>query len=214
MQLPFFDLTSSARYLADLLKEAEPPFASLALVGSHAVELAAELRVILPGTPIAPDESPADVVVSFDAIHLLPQNERTEYVKRIASRASREVIIACPLGTELQKTICRSLEKLAREQKILLNELTDALAFGLPTPTDAASWAHGCPDIDLFYAGDVAFFQEQTTRFLWQSKLSPLRRRLQRLTSANAPSAVEADLPPETVPMRRHRRLYLLIRKR
>ncbi|MBL0060907.1 MAG: hypothetical protein IPP40_05305 [bacterium] len=124
------------------------------------------------------------------------------------------MIVACPLGTDLQKTIYRSLEKFAVELQLSIPELTEAVKHGLPTPPDAASWAHGFSDLDLFYAGDVAFFQEQATRFLEQSKLSPLRRSWHKLTSAHAPSASEMDLPPETVPMRRHRRLYLLIRKK
>ena len=214
MQLPFFDSSSSARYLADLLQEADPPFTSIALIGQNANILSELLQPLLQGTTITCGEISADVLISFDTVHHLPTSERTAYVKQLAALAKRELIIACPLGTDLQKTIYRSLEKFAVELQLSISELTEAVKHGLPTPSEAASWAHGYSDLDLFYAGDVAFVQEQATRFLEQSKLSPLRRRWHKITSAHAPSASEMELPPETVPMRRHRRLYLLIRKK
>ena len=214
MQLPLFDSSSSARYLADLLQDADPPLTSIALIGTNANVLSELMQPLLPGTTITCGEILADVVISFDAVHHLPISERKTYVKKLADLAKREVIVACPLGTDLQKTIYRSLEKFAVELQLSITELTEGVKHGLPTPPDAASWAHGYSDLDLFYAGDVAFFQEQATRYLEQSKLSPLRRSWHKIMSAHAPSASEMDLPPETVPMRRHRRLYLLIRKR
>ncbi|MCB1059216.1 MAG: hypothetical protein KDB65_03200 [Calditrichaeota bacterium] len=215
MLLPFFDLTSSAQYVADLLREAEPKFASLSITGSYADKLASQVQQHLPDLEIKQGEQQADVVFSFDIVHTLPAAERAQYVKRIAALAKREAVIAAPLGTELQTTIYRSLEKLALELKLSSpEELALALRHGIPTPQDAASWAHGFTDLDLFYAGDVAYFQEMATQFLYKSAQSPLRRALMTLTSTHATSPAEMPLPPETVPMRRHRRLFLILRKR
>lgn len=215
MHLPFFDLRSSARYITDLLQEPEQPFKSASLQCAHSEPLARELTAILPGLNIVSSEANADVAISYDLIHLLPPLKRTEHVKRLAELANREILIACPLGTDLQISIYRSLAKLVREQNLEpIDELNKVLEYGLPTPQDAANWAHGFTDLDFFYAGDVAFFQEQSTQFLWLSALSPWRRMLRKLNSAHAPSVSEEPLPPETVPMRRHRRLFLILRKR
>lgn len=215
MNLLFFDLPSSAKYIADLLTEAEPKFASLAIVGPTSEQLAHQVKQHLPELEIKTGEQQADVVLSYDIVHTLPPNDREAHVKKITALAKREAIIACPLGTELQITIYRSLEKLVLELKLSSpEELALALRHGLPTPQDAASWAHGFTDLDLFYAGDVAYFQEMATQFLYKSAQSPLRRALLSLTTAHATSATEMPLPPETVPMRRHRRLYLILRKR
>ncbi len=215
MHLPFFDQISCAQHIADLLGGADPPFQSVSLIGEKAGRLAKNLAAHLPAMQMVVAEQPADVALSFDSIHVLPVNQRAAHVEKIAALAKREAIIACPLGTDLQITIYRSLEKLAHEQnQSPPTELTEAVAHGLPTPQDAASWAHGYNDLDLFYAGDVAYFQDQATRFLFKQAQSPLRRALLRLTSAHAPSVTELPLPPETVPMRRHRRLFLILRKR
>lgn len=212
MNLPFFDVASSARYLSDLLADADPPFVSVSATGTNSAALAEELSRLNPLLSLA--SNPAEVAISCDAVHLLPHHGRASYVKEVVASAKREAIIVCPLGTELQRTIYRSLQSLAAEKNIVVPEISDALRHGLPTPTDAASWAHGYADIDLFYAGDVAFFQEQSTRFLSQFGQPFLLKSLRKLIGQSAPAAIEADLPPETVPMRRHRRLYLLIRKR
>lgn len=172
------------------------------------------LKPQLPNASITIGEAQADVMISFDVVHRIPAPERNAYVKKLAELANRELIIACPLGTDLQKSIYASLDRFAAELQLNIAELSETVKHGLPTPTEAASWAHGYSDLDLFYAGDVAFFQEKATRFLEQSKLSPLRRSWHKITSAHATSASEMALPPETVPMRRHRRLYLLIRKK
>ncbi len=213
MHLPFFDLASSATYLAELLNEAQPPFASVAIVGDNAAQLADKLREKF--AVVAAAEQPADVVISWDVVHQLPKDERRAYVMRLAALAKRELLIVCPLGTDLQTLIYRSLAKLANEQQLEPpREVIQAVQHGLPTPQDAANWAHGFPDLDLFYAGDVAFFQEQATHFIARTSLNPFRKLWHSLSApVDSESAVEAPLPPETVPMRRHRRLYLLIRK-
>ncbi|MCB9366125.1 MAG: hypothetical protein H6506_02995 [Calditrichaeota bacterium] len=213
MTLPFFDLDSSAEYLRELLSEVEPAFISVAITGSHARDLARRLDGSFQS--VVATEQDADVVVSWDEIHLLPATQRREFVAECAKRAKRELLIACPLGTELQAMIYASLAKHCRELDLPVPaELGSALTHGLPDPVDAASWAHGFSDFDLFYAGDVTYFQHQATRFLVDAASSPLRKLLLKLPSANAPSQAEEPLPPETVPMRRHRRLFLLIRKR
>lgn len=210
----FFDLDSSASYLTDLLRDADPPFASIALTGEHAAVITERLR---PEFAIVDDaEAKADVVVSWDVIHTLPIADRTAYVKRLATLAKRELIVACPLGTELQTAVYRSLANLCTEtRQPMPEEVARAVKHGLPTPQDAANWAHGFPDLDLFYAGDVAFFQTRATDYLSRISLGPLRRLQHRLLKSPGPNfEPEAVLPPETVPMRRHRRMFLVIRKR
>lgn len=213
MLLPFFDLTSSTAYLAELLGEAQPPFSTISIVGGHADLLVGQLRARFASVVAA--ERAADVIISWDVVHQLPKEERHAYVAKLAALARRELLIVCPLGTDLQTLIYRSLVKLANEQRLEPPlEVTQAALYGLPTPQDAANWAHGFPDLDLFYAGDVAYFQEQATQFIARASLNPVRKLWHSLfTPAGSESAFEAPLPPETVPMRRHRRLYLLIRK-
>lgn len=211
--LPFFDLASSTTYLTELLSEAQPPFASVAIVGEYAAQLANQLREKFANVSAA--EQSADVMISWDVVHQLPKDARRAYVARLANLAKRELLIVCPLGTELQTLVYRSLSKLAHEQKLEVPaEIKNAVLHGLPTPQDAANWAHGFPDLDLLYAGDVAFFQEQATQFIARASLNPVRKLWHSLAAPVVPaSGLEAPLPPETVPMRRHRRLYLLIRK-
>lgn len=210
----FFDLDSSAAYLGDLLRDADPPFADLAIFGLHANELTERLQGEFPGITNA--ELPADVLISWDVVQALPGPERRLYVKRLAALAKRELLVACPLGTDLQTAIYRSLAKLCAEtRQPVPEEIAFAVKHGLPTPQEAASWAHGFPDLDLFYAGDVAFFQSRATELLSRSALGPLKRLHHHLLKSSRPHLEpEAALPPETVPMRRHRRLFLVIRKR
>lgn len=213
MNLPFFDCASSARYLTDLLVDETRLFASVAVHGPHAEELARQLRTHMPRVSLLPGELTADVVLSLDAIHLLPPADRANEVTRLAQFARRELIVACPLGTDLQTTIYRSLAKQARESSLLVpTEIAQALLYGLPTPTDAANWAHGFNNLDLFYAGDVAYFQDRATRFLVEATLPAWRRLLSPL-AIRSNFAAEEPLPPETVPMRRHRRLFMILEK-
>lgn len=211
--LPFFDLESSASYLADLLDGVEPPFDSVAVSGHHSETLANKLRA--RSFRVVTGVSPADVIVSWDEIHLLKASERSAHVSRLADLVRRELIIACPLGTDLQLTIYRSLAKLAQDlREEVPSEIALALQYGLPDPVNAASWAHGFLDIDLFYAGDVLYYHEQATRHLYMAQMSTLRKVMLKFSVPHAHSVSEEPLPPETVPMRRHRRLFLLIRKR
>lgn len=215
MFLPFFDRDSSARYLADLIADADPPMQSLSLIGPRAADLAPRVKSLRPDLSVNVGDTAADVVVSFDAIHLLPASTRTKAVQGIAALAGREIIIACPLGTDLQLTIMRSLVKLAREHGVPVpDDLNLPLQHGLPTPPDAAGWAHGVSDLDLFYAGDVAFFQDCATRHLAGAALPAWRRTLLKFAAPDVTSVAEQPLSPETVPMRRHRRLFLILRKR
>jgi len=213
MILPFFDCASSARYLTDLLIDDTRLFASIAVHGPHAQELARQLRTHMPRVSILPGEMTADVVISFDALHLLPPADRTNEVARLAQLARRELVIACPLGTELQITIYRSLAKQARESNLEAPaDIAQAIQYGLPSPTDAAGWAHGFKSLDLFYAGDVAFFQDSATRFLAEAALPQWRKMLNPFLHRST-FATEEPLPPETVPMRRHRRLFMILEK-
>ncbi|MBK6766253.1 MAG: hypothetical protein IPG71_08025 [bacterium] len=212
--LPFSDLESSAVYLADLLSDAEPAFSSICIEGERAASLAGKLATRFRVDTVSGQS--ADVIVSWDVVHTLPSTDRAHYVTALAQAANRELIIACPLGTDLQTAIYRSLAKLCAETKWPVPaEIALAAKHGLPTPQEAASWAHGFADLDLFYAGDVAFFQARTTEHILRANLSPLRKLSAKLGLRSGPPVEpEAPLFPETVPMRRHRRLFLLIRKR
>ncbi len=221
------DAADAAYTAAALLTGATPPFETALIVGPDTRAFAKSLAAYLPHLELsvhAPDpaasdlklpfaDQHADLVIGLDILALLPKAQRPLFFRELAHVARRELLAAEPLGTDLQLLIDRSLSTLCYD---LFREIHPDLAklvdYGLPNPQDAFSWLQHGEDADLFYAGDVTVYQAAAEHLIRRAQLGWLRSIPLRLAK---PAPLESDASlrePETVPRRRHRRMFLLLR--
>ena len=228
LKLVSCDAADAAYTAAALVSGATPPFESALIVGTDPRAFAKALTAYLPHLTLsvhAPDpaaseltlpfaDQHADLVIGLDILALLPKAQRPLFFRELARVARRELLAAEPLGTDLQLLIDRSLSTLYHDRfRNVHPDLARLVNYGLPNPQDAFSWLHHGEDADLFYAGDVAAYQATAEHIIRRAQWGWLRSIPLRLMN---PAPLESDASlrePETVPRRRHRRMFLFLRR-
>ena len=224
------DGAAAAEIVAALIADADPPFQTALVVGhdieafarnlgKHRPQLALTTHEVRPEELIRNSKLPFsdrqfDLVVDLDLLALLPGDQRPLLFREFLRIAGRESLVAEPLGTDLQLLIDRSLIKLFRElYNSVHTELASHVDYGLPNPQAVFSWLRHGEDADIFYAGDVLAYRqwaEQSVRRASQGWLRSLAARMSDRTFDLTDPSLQI---PETVPRRRHRRLFFLVRR-
>jgi hypothetical protein len=168
------------------------------------------LRPAQPGSlPPLPDAK-FDAVICFDLLSTLPKSKRASAWSALDQRAGKQSLFAEPLGTDLQQMIFRSLLEFIRERELPADPvMINVLREGLPVPEETLSWPPDHSGIELCFAGDVNYFRTAAERSIAAAGKSKLFGLLLQKAGLDNPEGGATDLEPETVPMRRHRRLYL-----
>lgn len=222
------DATDAAYTAAALLTGATPRFETALLVGTDTRAFAKSLAAYLPhlqwsvyapnpaavGLKLPFADQHADLVIGLDILALLPKAQRPLFFRELARVAHRELLAVEPLGTDLQLLIDRSLSHLYHNLfRDVHPDLARLVDYGLPNPQDAFSWLRHGEDADLFYAGDVAAYQAAAEHIIRRAHVGWLRSILLSLAK---PALLESDASlrePETVPRRRHRRMFVFLRR-
>jgi hypothetical protein len=226
LKLVSCDAADAAFTIAALIADADPPFRSVLVVGAdiktfvkalaiHVPRLALIGHLLTPGDVVIPyADRQFDLVIDLDFLALLPVAQRSVFYRELVRVADRECVAAEPLGTDLQVLIDRSLINLYGELfRAVHTELTMIVDYGLPNPHQASSWLRHGEDADMFYAGDVVAYQ-QTAELLIRRAHQRWWSSLFGRVSPHAHSLSEPALrQPDTVPRRRHRRLFLFFRR-
>jgi hypothetical protein len=168
------------------------------------------VRQIAPGELPPPTNDTFDAVVTLDLLSALPRSQRGAGWMQLDSMAKSQSLICEPLGTSLQLTFLRSLRDLMAARELVPDDaLQRMLAAGLPTPEEALAWAQNDSGMDIFFAGNTNCFQSAAERSIAAAGKNRLLGLLIKRAGLDNPGGGATDLEPETVPMRRHRRLYL-----
>ncbi|HEY3295918.1 MAG TPA: hypothetical protein VGL38_10805 [bacterium] len=229
LPLSSLDADDAAGHLANLLGSLAPVPQTVLLIADNYHPLLRKLKRRLPNVawrtlsePVAPAEPfrlpladrETDAVVVVDVIASLPRERRPGLVREALRIARRDALIAAPLGTDLQRLIEESLTRFHRQ---LLGTdhpwLAAHLAFGLPTPDEAFSWVRHGEDADMFYAGDVIAYQRMAEHVIRSAPSGHIATLLAQVSKHLLFITGRTELDLETVPMRRHRRLYLHLRR-
>ena len=223
--LSSLDAADAAGHLAEILREADPPLKTALLMAPQMRPVLRYLKRRLPEVQWrtmrlpSPYEAQAhlsladgevDAVVSLDNLSLQPRDSRPLWFREMVRVARCEVLVAEPLGTDLQRVIEDSL---ARYYRGIMGtdhpELAAHLAFGLPDPEEVFHWIEHGEDADIFYAGDVIAYQEMAEHVIRSAFSGKIAALLSHITKHMLFDIKRTGLELETVPMRRHRRLYL-----
>jgi hypothetical protein len=220
------DTESVARELIEICGESATPPASGLLLAVDSRGWKSRLRTRLPHirfTVIEFDRAFAetrplvslpcgdrefDIVIALDVAAMLPRPQRRSFHTEL-ERVSRQLAVnAMPLGTDLQAMIIRGLLSLhQRRFGVAHRELSTVLANGLPTPDEAMQWVVPQANVELMYAGDVTEFQRIAERLMVSN---PVTGWLTTIAARADARSTRSNFGLETVPMRRHRRMFLL----
>ena len=216
--------------MSALISDEIPPFHTALVVGTDTKAFTKALARLQPAlkleqktvSPEHPEsavrlsypERHFDLVIALDVIAALPPDVRPLFFRELVRLAGRSVICAAPLDTKLHLLLDRSLINFYRERfRTVHSELVKRVDYGLPTPQEAFSWIRHGEDADIFYAGDLAAYQQAAEMLIRRTELGWLRFILWRLTTHFSTFPDPSLNEPETVPMRRHRRFYLQLRR-
>jgi hypothetical protein len=226
VRLASLDAEDVAVHLAAILTSQRPAPQTALLIAEDSRPMRRILQRLFPDTRWQCVEVPAhgslnfgtipdsgfDAVVLLDVIATVPVDERLSLVRECVRIARRDALVAAPLGTDLQKSIEESLAKYHRE---LLGKdhpwIAVHLKHGLPVPEEALSWTEPSWVSDLFFAGDVTVYREAAERAIRAAASGPMTRLLAHFNKYLLFETGRLEL--ESVPMRRHRRLYLHLRR-
>lgn len=224
------DAKDAAYTVAALMSGDDSPFRTALVVGANTKAFTKTLARFQPALKLkqeiisseAPDaavklpypDRSFDLIIALDVIAGLPPDMRSLFFRDLVRVASRTAICAAPLGTDLHLLIIRSLINFYRERfHTVHSELAKHVEYGLPTPQEAFSWIRHGEDADIFYAGDIIAYQHAAERIIRQAEQGWLRALLWWLKTHNSISRDPSLNEPETVPIRRHRRFFLYLRR-
>ncbi len=219
------DAADVVKHLATLCGSSEPPLSDGILLVTDRTPWKSLLRSAIPGCKFEIFEIPttreliqaplslpvedqaSDLVISLDIAAILPKQHRRSFYQATIRAAKRVAVNAAPLGTDLQMLVDRSLDKLYFEKLgVHHEELQAHLLHGLPTPDEAFGWVNHGDNVDIFYAGDVDWYRKRAELLIGSGKWTRLLTNLAARHESTEPALV---FELETVPMRRHRRLFM-----
>lgn len=226
--LPSCDAGEAAENIATLLQAAGMPLNSAFLMSDVEKPVLKTLRKRLPDMqwqryglpsessnyllPFADGEF--DAVVALDSLARIGPADRKILAREFVRCARRLVVIAVPLGTDLQRMTEESLLKFIRDTPRSDHPVLAAhLKHGLPTPDEAFSWVGPDEEMDIYYGGDVESYRRTAEHFIRVDHAGFPSRWILQLTNHLVPESGRVTLELESVPMRRHRRLYLLMKR-
>jgi hypothetical protein len=218
------DAGEAAASLAALLNGVSPNLQSgLLITGAEARPLrqilgkripAVDWLIQPPGAERNFPERHFDVAVTLDSPAALDPRQRKPLVRDLVRVCRHAALIAVPLGTDLQRAILQSLQKFYREcSGSDAPDLAEQLKHGLPNPAEAFSWVDAGESLDIFYGGDVVAFQQRAEHLIRLNHAGFPASYFLRLTEHLRPETLRVTLDLETVPMRRHRRLFLILKR-
>ncbi len=229
VRLSSLDATDAASHLTQILEAVQPPPQNALLIAEDVRPLVRRLKRRLPRVswqtlefnpqtgasstlPMADREW--DAVVAADVMASLPRDKRPQLFRELVRMARRDVLVTAPFGTDLQRLVEKSLADFHRK---LLNAdhpwLAAHLTFGLPTPDEVFTWVRHGEDADIFYAGEVIAYQRMAEHAIRSASAGTIATLFMQFTKHLGYETGREKLELETVPMRRHRRLYLHLRR-